>query len=136
MIYTIFNQLTGQILRIVTTIDIDSQININESYVDGIYDDSLYYIQNNQPVVFPKKPNEYAIFDWSIHQWVSDINAASSSVLNTRNKLLYDSDWTQLPNGPLTQEVQQEWAVYRQALRDITTQSGYPFNVIWPVPPA
>jgi hypothetical protein len=54
---------------------------------------------------------------------------------NTRNNLLQQSDWTQIPNGPLTAEQQQAWAVYRQELRDITSQSGYPFNVIWPTPP-
>jgi two-component sensor histidine kinase len=34
-----------------------------------------------------------------------------------------------------TEQKQQEWAVYRQNLRDITSQSGYPFNVIWPTKP-
>lgn len=52
-----------------------------------------------------------------------------------RDKLLYESDWTQLPNGPLTTQQQQSWVVYRQQLRDITSQSGYPFKIIWPTPP-
>lgn len=52
-----------------------------------------------------------------------------------RNELLYASDWTQIPNNPLTAEKQQEWAVYRQELRDITIQAGYPFNIVWPVQP-
>ena len=135
MIYTIFNQLTGQILRLVTTTNIDAQIGVNESYIDEFYDDSLYYIQNNQPTLFPEKPNGYAVFDWVTHQWVENVNAQSSVVLNARNKLLYESDWTQIPNNPLTVEQQQAWADYRQALRDVTSQSGYPFNVIWPTPP-
>ena len=62
-------------------------------------------------------------------------NDASIPVLEKRNVLLYASDWTQIPNNPLTAEQQQAWAVYRQELRDITSQSGYPFNVIWPTPP-
>jgi hypothetical protein len=136
MIYTIFNQLTGQISRIVTTTDIDSQIGVDELYIDGFYDDSLYYIQNNQPINFPEKPNDSAVFDWVTHQWVNNVNAQSSIVLNTRNKLLYETDWTQIPNNPLTVEQQQAWASYRQELRDITAQPGYPFNVIWPTPPA
>lgn len=52
-----------------------------------------------------------------------------------RQELLYQSDWTQIPNNPLTAEQQQAWAVYRQELRDITMQPGYPFNVVWPTPP-
>lgn len=60
---------------------------------------------------------------------------SSDEIQSKRKLLLNSSDWTQIPNGPLTQEQQQAWAVYRQQLRDITTQSGYPFNVIWPTQP-
>lgn len=35
-----------------------------------------------------------------------------------RNRLLAASDWTQMPDSPLTDEQRAEWAVYRQALRD------------------
>ena len=37
-----------------------------------------------------------------------------------RNKRLADCDWTILPSSPLSAEKQDEWKVYRQALRDIT----------------
>jgi hypothetical protein len=56
--------------------------------------------------------------------------------LPKRQKLLYASDWTQIPNGPLTTAQQAAWATYRQELRDIPQQSGYPYNVIFPTPPA
>ena len=135
MIYTIFNKTTGQILRIVSTNNIDLQISDGESYINENYDDSLYYIKNNIPILFPAKPNEYSIFDWSTYQWTNNTNEAIYFVLNKRNRLLYESDWTQIPNNPLTAEQQSAWAVYRQELRDITSQSGYPFNVIWPTPP-
>lgn len=74
-------------------------------------------------------------FDYSIKQWVLDLNFLNENARSTRAKLLGDSDWTQIPNGPLTIEIQQEWASYRQQLRDITGQSGYPVNIIWPTPP-
>ena len=45
-----------------------------------------------------------------------------------RNRLLTDSDWTQLPDAPTDKTA---WATYRQALRDITNQDD-PFNVTWP----
>ena len=44
-----------------------------------------------------------------------------------RNDLLKQSDWTQLPNNPLTSEKQEEWAVYRQQLRDIPETIPYVF---------
>jgi hypothetical protein len=135
MTYTVYSTITGQILRIVNTINIDIQIGPNEAYLDGFIDDSLYYIENQQPVEFPPKPDKYSNFDWTTHQWVLDPVAAGNAVVEKRDVLLYKSDWTQIPNNPLTPEVQQQWAVYRQQLRDVTAQSGYPFNVVWPTPP-
>jgi Phage tail assembly chaperone protein len=61
--------------------------------------------------------------------------AAANQIKARRKIRLESSDWTQLPNGPLSAQQQQDWAAYRQALRDITNQSGYPFTVVWPVPP-
>jgi len=49
-----------------------------------------------------------------------------------RNNKLYQSDWTQLEDAPLSADQKAEYRVYRQALRDITTQSD-PFNIVWPV---
>lgn len=55
-------------------------------------------------------------------------------VIAERNYKLQQSDWTQLPDVPLTPEQVSEWRVYRQQLRDITGQSD-PFNIVWPTPP-
>lgn len=49
-----------------------------------------------------------------------------------RDVLLAQSDWTQLPDVPLPTKA--AWAVYRQALRDITAQPD-PANIVWPVAP-
>jgi hypothetical protein len=51
-----------------------------------------------------------------------------------RNQYLTQSDWTQLPDSPLTIEEKADWATYRQELRDVTQQSD-PFNIIWPIKP-
>lgn len=45
------------------------------------------------------------------------------------------SDWSVLPDVPLTAEKKAEWEAYRQELRDITNQLD-PFNITWPTPPA
>ena len=39
---------------------------------------------------------------------------------NVRNKMLSDSDWTVMPDSPLSDSKQAEWKTYRQALRDMT----------------
>jgi len=48
-----------------------------------------------------------------------------------RNELLLSCDYTQLPDSPLTDEKKQEWATYRQALRDLPTTEN-PSNITWP----
>ena len=62
-------------------------------------------------------------------------SVAAMKIKIRRNRLLYESDWTQLPNGPLSSELQTAWATYRQALRDITAQPGFPTDVVWPTSP-
>ena len=52
-----------------------------------------------------------------------------------RQPLLRQSDWTQGSDAPLTAEQKAAWATYRQALRDVTAQAGFPLNVIWPTKP-
>jgi len=135
MNYTIYNNVSGQIVRIVDTDNIESQILNNESYLEGAIYDSMYYIANGSPVPIPPKPDQYSVFDYTTKQWVENENLAIFDVITQRQKLLYASDWTQIPNNPLIPALQEEWAVYRQALRDVPSQSGYPFNVIWPTPP-
>jgi len=49
-----------------------------------------------------------------------------------RNDKLTASDWTQVADAPVDKAV---WATYRQALRDITAQSGFPWTITWPDAP-
>lgn len=51
-----------------------------------------------------------------------------------RNILLSESDWTQLPDAPLTDEKRTAWATFRQELRDITNQNT-PYAIAWPTNP-
>lgn len=55
-------------------------------------------------------------------------------VITKRNAMLIGSDWTQLADVALSQEKKQEWATYRQALRDITDQPNFP-DVSFPTKP-
>jgi hypothetical protein len=52
-----------------------------------------------------------------------------------RNALLTQSDWTQMPDSPLSDAKKAEWATYRQALRDITDDELFPVYASWPVKP-
>lgn len=57
--------------------------------------------------------------------------AESDAVRDQRNILLAATDWMALSDNTMTTE----WASYRQALRDITSQSGFPYSVDWPAAP-
>jgi Phage tail assembly chaperone protein len=57
----------------------------------------------------------------------------ASIVIAKRNKLLLQSDWTQL--GDIPAATKEKWAAYRQALRDITKQEGFPLTVVFPEQP-
>lgn len=52
-----------------------------------------------------------------------------------RNVLLAGSDWTQVGDAPLATEARAAWATYRQALRDVPEQSGFPADIAWPNAP-
>ena len=57
---------------------------------------------------------------------------AAPNVRAYRNKKLTDSDWTQVADAVVDKAA---WAAYRQQLRDITTQAGFPWDVQWPAQP-
>lgn len=60
---------------------------------------------------------------------------AAEFVVGRRNAELSMTDWTQLNDVPMTEEKRAEWVAYRQALRDLTEQSGFPDQVVWPQQP-
>jgi hypothetical protein len=49
-----------------------------------------------------------------------------------RTRRLSATDWTQLADAPVDKTA---WATYRQALRDVPAQAGFPWNVQWPDTP-
>lgn len=67
------------------------------------------------------------------HEIQADIiTPLKSSIRDKRDSLLSKSDWTQVAGAPVDQAA---WATYRQALRDIPSQAGFPNEVVWPVEP-
>jgi len=76
---------------------------------------------------------EWVQIETSEQEKQNRIDLNSQSMIDARNRLLQSCDWTQMPDSPVQNK--QAWAVYRQALRDITDQSGFPFNINWPTRP-
>ena len=60
-------------------------------------------------------------------------NRAAESVRKTRNQKLKETDWTQIPDCTVDKTV---WKDYRQELRDISKQEGFPHDITWPEEPS
>jgi hypothetical protein len=73
----------------------------------------------------------WSVTDASQEEIDSRVESQWSNIRQERNQLLAECDWTQLPDAPVDSSA---WAVYRQALRDITLQAD-PFNITWPEKP-
>lgn len=74
----------------------------------------------------------YTVTDLSPEELAEKSNDAGIAIRAKRDAELVASDWTQLPDAPVDRVA---WANYRQALRDIPHQTGFPFTVEWPEAP-
>jgi hypothetical protein len=70
--------------------------------------------------------------DKSLDEIQNDVALESMNIRRMRNILLLESDWTQIPDAPIDKV---SWLEYRQKLRDITKQDGFPYSVSWAIPP-
>jgi hypothetical protein len=91
--------------------------------------------------VRPPPPSKYCI--WTGSAWIVDEALYLQELRFERDRLLFASDWTQLPDAPLTTEQVAEATTYRQALRDMTDPViANPQAYInledapWPTPPS
>lgn len=62
-------------------------------------------------------------------------DADAGLVRRQRNQLLADTDYTQLPDVPISTALRGAFATYRQALRDVPSQPSFPASVTWPTRP-
>lgn len=72
---------------------------------------------------------KFSVADMSAESIAAVDAQASASARAERNRKLADSDWTQLADSTVDKAA---WATYRQALRDVPAQAGFPHEVTWP----
>ena len=78
----------------------------------------------------PERPGPWA--RWTGTEWYDPRDAnrragdAAAAIRGERDRLLTATDWTQLPDAPLTAEQRQSWREYRQALRDAPASGALP----------
>ena len=82
----------------------------------------------------PFTPEEEAEWDAEEAAWAAgENNRLAAAAREKRNALLAECDWTQVADAPVDKTA---WAGYRQALRDVPNQPGFPVTIIWPTQPA
>jgi hypothetical protein len=83
--------------------------------------------------------NDTVYMNWTVTDKTGDelamaIERKWAQIRSDRRTYLKESDYTQMPDVPLTSEMRAKWLEYRQQLRDITKQSD-PFSLVWPTIP-
>ena len=125
----------GFVRRVVTLaegVDIHDMLSGGESFIEGFAEPGVDKVVNGELVTAPLRPSAFHVFDKQSFSWVLDHTFAWPIVRAKRQQLLVASDWTQFADVSLPNKA--EWAMYRQALRDVTEQSD-PLNIVWPVAP-
>ena len=89
--------------------------------------------RNKETAVNEETGETYKTGRWVIGYTVENKpqDQAEYAVRNKRDHLLSDTDWMALSDNTMSPA----WATYRQALRGITAQEGFPYSVIWPTKP-
>ena len=98
-----------------------------------MYDASTKTITQTEPTL----ENGEWVTNWKVsnlskEELTARSEQASASVRANRDELLTSCDWTQLPDSPADTEA---WTVYRQKLRDLPEQAGFPYEISWPEQP-
>ena len=90
---------------------------------------TFYAKKDNNPCVFD---DDAKIEDWpDFSESPSEIKMTLGEGFIFRQNALEETDWWAVQDRTMTQEQ----IDYRQALRDISKQSGFPDNIVWPVKP-
>jgi hypothetical protein len=149
--FVVYDVATGEIKRsgFCPDEDLDKQAIPPLQVIEGQATYLDHYVKNGQLIEYTPEqsaakqqfmPNfmvwSNESFTWIDTRQQDDKTAAQiEAVTNTRNGLLDSTDWIVIRATDQGVPIPEDWRTYRQALRDIDKQPGYPWNVIWPTPP-
>ena len=132
----VFNRTTGRIIASIRTCDPVAQRTADIDILEGVTANVVTQrvdLGTRTIVNLPPCPSEDHEFDYAAKVWRLDRERASWRARAERDRRLTESDWTQLPDIPDATKL--KWQAYRQALRDVTAQPGFPERIEWPVAP-
>jgi hypothetical protein len=130
--YTVLDE-QGNIVRSQITQDPNYDVGVQQRLVkDQVpdYDSITQYTVRITPVPAGQDHVEY-----EIHDIIITDEQLAEQARNLRHELLSKSDWTQLTDVPLDQSEKNAWTTYRQQLRDVSMQPGFPRTINWPTKP-
>ena len=111
--------------------------NMPEGFMGVGFNPSLYFWDGSEFHHVGQPPNRYAIYNGTDWEW--DQSLLVEDVRKSRDIKLSQSDWTQVPDSPLSEEQKSAWQVYRQELRDFMSTLPSEFSSVselpWPTPP-
>lgn len=118
-------------------LDSTSRIVLNRVSIDTDDPSSCNLLPNQ--MLSPRNDGDIG---WTLNldnEWINpnppDVTPQDVKVRARRDAELERSDMYMLPDFPITELVREQWRQYRQDLRDIPSQSGFPDNVVWPIKP-
>jgi len=127
MIISIYLKETGIIIENRSVLNTSQLSHLGEEYgyIEGIYEPNKYKWNGSEVVA---------------HSISYTPGKNTQLVREERNRRLSQSDWTQVPDSPLSDSKKAEWATYRQELRDMMTsytdtESNTVNAITWPTPP-
>jgi len=120
--------------------DLLAEFNMVQVIVTGqpTYDSMTETVVQDTPVYSSERnrwEQQWSVVSLSAEEIEQKLAGQISTVRKQRNELLKSTDWTQVDDSPLTNIKKAEWALYRQALRDVTAQTGFPWTITWPDAP-
>lgn len=92
----------------------------------------------NSETHYLKQSDFYQVEDrWQMHYYAEPLpeHQVAVKMRSKRNQLLDESDWIVAISYEQQNPVPKEWQQYRQQLRDLTAQPGFPYDIIWPQKP-
>ena len=142
------DQGTGQIVS-VSSVSVSAPSHEDGNIVDGFLVKDISFAGNSWSTFgqdhwwdggewVSRGPQPTPYHSWTEGRWEFVHGAFVSSVRNIRDQMLAQCDWTQMPDSPLSTDMKNAWATYRQELRDITDSlDGVESleDVNWPTPP-
>ena len=129
--------VNGENVENIPATNLDSSIHAVQWYGDR---GEVEYNDRNEEIT------DFSEFDAIINDRDKEIDRLTQEALDNepseeekdraqRVSLLEETDWIVIKYLDIGEPVPQEWSDYRQALRDITEQAGFPGNVDWPTEP-